>query len=191
MAQYGVVCRTCAGISISHAKRSFWWEQAECCRVLSVPTPPALAHYSSLVFNCCQGADALLHVPALDSATMALVRFLQLNTVSLASSVMTCGWASVVAECSFCLPLLCVVPWIIKALCVSSLSVLSICPCPPRHRCSADLKWYSVGTFTSWFPYGFADGLVYSLVEAVVPPRKKDASKVLGEDKVFSARDVV
>lgn len=50
------------------------------------------------------------------------------------------------------------------------------------YRCSAQLNWFCVSTFNCWFPvpYGFAESLVYALVEAFVRSQKGESSGVLG-----------
>lgn len=60
----------------SFARCSSWWERTECCGVLSVPTPPVLTYYSTLVVSCRPGPDAVWHVAALQLVAMSLMRIL-------------------------------------------------------------------------------------------------------------------
>lgn len=53
------------------------------------------------------------------------------------------------------------------------------------------MDWSFVGTFPAWFPFSFADGQIYPLVEAVFRLCNLDLCGELGEDTVFPARDII
>lgn len=56
--------------------RPDWGGRAECCRVLSAPTPPTLGYYINLFIGDHWEATAVWHVPALEFVIMAFIRFL-------------------------------------------------------------------------------------------------------------------
>lgn len=56
--------------------RPEWWGRVECCRILSVPTPPILDYYTNLVLDDHSGAMTVWLVAALELVILALLRFL-------------------------------------------------------------------------------------------------------------------
>lgn len=52
------------------------WERVECFRILSVPTAPILAYYTSVVINDYSWATAVWYVASLETVVLALRRFI-------------------------------------------------------------------------------------------------------------------
>lgn len=174
-----------------YAGRPCSWERVECCRILTVPTPPFWAYYFELRVQlssrrrwrkvCCQPqicynvASAIFtgkHAVVVFSCYESLLGqggcgFLYPPAAGVRRSVDHYSFASLVLCCAF----------------QTALSYLA-------YRRAVEIVWPSVGIFPCWIPYGFANGRVYTLSGAEVPSHKQNATRVVGEDKGSPARNI-
>lgn len=177
-----------AGTNWFTRKVSLVGDRLKCCRIPTSPTP-VLAYSSNFVVDGRFGAFVVWHVALVEFVTMLLVRFL--HTAEQIVVVLLC-YDSRMGQGVL-------VPWaadislgvdhygfmyLVVGFALDSAFAYS------AYSRSEEIGWSYVHSGPCVFPYGFAEGGVNDLVNAVVPQGKRDASGALGSDRPYHARAV-
>lgn len=153
------------------------------------PTAQVLANYTNLVWDELPGAAAVWHIDDTNFVRMVLVLFFHAAKrgfarfqffdprmgrsgcevlVPLLSGawrcVDHCGFATFTLGCT-----------------------LDFASAHLEYHLSAGIDWSSIYDVHFWFPYSFANGCLYDMVDLVLPSRKRDANGLLEANWVYAA----